>query len=191
MDQEATLKLPPGQVASRRLTVMTFGATPQVEKEHFRLQVVGAVANPLELTWEALLELGSLELSADFHCVTRWSKLDVSWAGIPTRALVAAVAPLAEADFVLVHCYGGYTTNIETGDLLLPTSLLAHTLEGQPIPAEHGGPLRLVLPHRYGWKSAKWVSGIEFLTHEVLGFWEQRGYHRRGDFQLEERFSGD
>lgn len=191
MDHKAASKLPPGQVASRRLTVMTFGGIPQLDKSHYRLEVGGAVQSPLNLDWEALQELGLCELSADFHCVTRWSKLDVHWAGVPTQAVLQAASPLPEAKFVLVHCYGGYTTNIESSDLLEPTSLLAHTLEGEPLPPEHGGPLRLLLPHRYGWKSAKWVSRIEFLTQEVLGFWEQHGYHRRGDFQLEERFSGD
>lgn len=189
MNEELASRLPPGQIVSRRLTVMSYKKEPELAITG--LKVGGAVENPLELTAEELAKFGLIELWADFHCVTRWSKLNVHWAGVPTRAIVQAASPLPNALFAIVHCHDGYTTNIETNDLMFPTSILAQTLEGQPLPREHGGPLRLLLPHRYGWKSAKWISKIEFLTQEVLGFWEQRGYHRRGDFWLEERFSGD
>ncbi len=127
----------------------------------------------------------------DIHCVTRWTMLDTTWTGIAISDLMQRVRLHGSASHVLIHCYGGYTTNLSLEDFNRPLNLLAHTHEGKPLAADHGGPLRLVVPHLYFWKSAKWVSGLEFLDHDELGFWERNGYHRRGEPFREERYSDD
>jgi DMSO/TMAO reductase YedYZ molybdopterin-dependent catalytic subunit len=182
-------RVPPGQVLTEKFPVLTYGPTPSVRPEEVKFEIKGQVEEPKTLGWEDLLALPQSDLTADFHCVTRWSKLDVKWRGIRVPDLMQQVRLRPEARAVLVHCYGGYTTNLSLDDFLLEQNLLAHTLFGQPLPRDHGGPLRLVVPHLYAWKSAKWVRGFEFLDREELGFWEVNGYHRRGDPWKEERFS--
>ena len=183
-DQE---RVPPGQVLTEKFPVLTYGSTPSLPEE-VSFRVDGLVENAFELSLKELLSLPQTNLTADFHCVTRWSKLDVKWRGVRVLDLLerAKLKPLASA--ALVHCYGGYTTNLLLDDLLRPENLLAHTLFGEPLPREHGGPLRLIVPHLYAWKSAKWVRGFRLLDKEELGFWEVNGYHRRGDPWKEERF---
>ncbi len=178
-------ELPPGQFVARRFPILTYGETPQVPKEAWRLEIRGLVEEPLTLTYRDLLALPQVELVADFHCVTRWSYLGASWRGVRVRDLLR---PRPEAVAALVHAYGGYTTNLLLEDLLREEVLLAHTLEGKPLPPERGGPVRLLVPHLYAWKSAKWVRAIELLDHLELGFWERMGYHWRGDPWKEERF---
>lgn len=182
-------RVPPGQVLTERFPVLTYGPTPSLKTEDLRFKVWGEVEQPVEWDWNGLLELPQSGLTADFHCVTRWSKLDVQWSGVKVLDLMQGVALKPSAKAVMLHCYGGYTTNLLLDDLLKPENILAHTLFGQPLPREHGGPLRLVVPHLYAWKSAKWLRGFEFLNQEALGFWEVNGYHRRGDPWQEERFS--
>ncbi len=182
-------RVPPGQVLTEKFPVLTYGPTPTLRPEEVRLEVKGQVEEAQTFSWADLMALPQSDLTADFHCVTRWSKLDVEWRGIRIPDLMAQVRLKPQAKAVLVHCYGGYTTNLGLDDFLRQENLLAHTLFGQPLPREHGGPLRLVVPHLYAWKSAKWVQGIEFLDREELGFWEVNGYHRRGDPWKEERFS--
>ncbi|GIW24568.1 sulfite oxidase-like oxidoreductase [Meiothermus sp.] len=184
-----TERVPPGQVLTEKFPVLTYGPTPTVRPEEVRLEISGQVEEPQTLSWAELMSLPQSDLTADFHCVTRWSKLDVKWSGIRVPDLMRQVRLKPQARAVLVHCYGGYTTNLTLDDFLLEQNLLAHTLFGQPLPREHGGPLRLVVPHLYAWKSAKWVRGLQFLDREELGFWEVNGYHRRGDPWKEERFS--
>ncbi len=180
-------RVPPGQVLTEKFPVLTYGPTPSLPEE-VSFRVDGLVENAFELSLKELLSLPQTNLTADFHCVTRWSKLDVKWRGVRVLDLLerAKLKPLASA--ALVHCYGGYTTNLLLDDLLRPENLLAHTLFGEPLPREHGGPLRLIVPHLYAWKSAKWVRGFRLLDKEELGFWEVNGYHRRGDPWKEERF---
>ena len=127
-------------------------------------------------------------MNADFHCVTQWSRLDNTWAGVPLEGVMQPAKPKPEAKHVMVHCYGGYTTNLALGVLQDDDVLFAYEHDGAPLAAEHGGPLRLVVPKRYGWKSAKWVSGLELMAEDAPGFWEQRGYHMEGDPLKEQRF---
>ncbi len=181
-------RIPPGQLVTERFPILTYGEEPRIPQEAWRLEVVGLVETPLVLDYPGLLARPQVELTADFHCVTRWSRLDVAWRGVRVRDLLAEARPKGEAVAALVHCYGGYTTNLLLEDLLKETTLLAHTLFGQPLPPERGGPVRLLVPHLYAWKSAKWVHRIELLDHLELGFWERHGYHWRGDPWREERF---
>ncbi|RIH86040.1 sulfite oxidase-like oxidoreductase [Calidithermus roseus] len=182
-------RVPPGQVLTEKFPVLTYGPTPSLRPEEVRVSLTGLVEQPLELSWAELLSLPQSDLTADFHCVTRWSKLGVQWRGVKVLDLMEQVRLKPQAKAVLVHCYGGYTTNLTLDDFLRPENLLAHTLFGEPLPREHGGPLRLIVPHLYAWKSAKWLRDLEFTQDEKLGFWEVNGYHRRGDPWKEERFS--
>jgi DMSO/TMAO reductase YedYZ molybdopterin-dependent catalytic subunit len=129
------------------------------------------------------------EFTADFHCVTTWSKLDVKWRGVRVLDFFKAIEVDPQAAHVMQHSYGGYTTNIAIEDLAREENFFAHTLFDEPLPAEHGGPMRLVVPHLYAWKSAKWINGLEFLKEMSLGFWERNGYHERGEPFAEERYS--
>lgn len=186
-DPEQRDRVPPGQFLAKGFPVLTYGDTPQIAPEEWRLRVWGAVETRT-FDWEQLLALPQQEFTADFHCVTRWSKLDVQWRGVRVTDLLAELAIAPSAKYVLLHCFGDYTTNLTLDDFARPENFLAHTLFGEPLPAEHGGPVRVVVPHLYAWKSAKWLSGIEFCKNERLGFWERNGYHRRGEPFAEERF---
>jgi DMSO/TMAO reductase YedYZ molybdopterin-dependent catalytic subunit len=180
-------KVPPGQSVTDRFPVLTYGPTPRVSKEVYELRVFGA-AQEKTFTWQDLMQLPWQEIKRDFHCVTHWSKLDVAWQGIRTNDFVTSFEVDPEATHVMLHCYGGYTTNLSLDDFLADGCLLAYRLEGADIPVEHGGPVRVIVPHLYAWKSAKWVNGVEFLKHNKPGFWEQNGYHMRGDPFNEERY---
>ena len=181
-------RLPPGQVLTRKWPVLHYGTVPDVDTARWTFAVTGAVAVPLELTWTELLALPRQETACDIHCVTRWSRLDNVFGGVPVQALLQRARPLPSARFVLVHAEQGFTTNLPLADLDRPENLLALTHDGEPLPAEHGGPVRLLVPHLYFWKSAKWVKGFEVLEEDYPGFWEQNGYHMRGDPWAEERF---
>jgi DMSO/TMAO reductase YedYZ molybdopterin-dependent catalytic subunit len=181
-------RVPPGQHLAKGFPVLTYGDTPQVSQADWALAITG-MAEPKTFIWADIMALPQSEFTADFHCVTTWSKLDVSWGGIKITDLMAAIQLAPQAAHVMLHCYGGYTTNLALADFDRPENVFAHTLEGVPLPAEHGGPMRLVVPHLYAWKSAKWISGIEFLPAQALGFWERNGYHQRGEPWAEERYS--
>lgn len=181
-------RTPPGQVLTEKFPVLTYGPTPRVDTATWRLKVWGLVESPVEWDWETVLALPQQEQTVDIHCVTRWSKLDTHWQGIPFREIAARVHPKPEADHVMIHCYGGYTTNMRLDELLEEDVLLAHRYEGQPLEREHGGPMRLLVPKLYLWKSAKWLSGLEFMQGNRPGFWERYGYHMHGDPWTEERF---
>ena len=144
----------------------------------------------LTLDWQQFMGLPKITLDAEFHCVTQWSRLQNTWEGVAFTEVIKLVRPRPEARFVMVHSYGGYTTNLSLAALTEADVLFAHRHDGQPLPPDHGGPLRLVVPKRYGWKSAKWVRGLEFMEQDRPGFWEERGYHMEGDPWKEERFSG-
>lgn len=186
---EIAARTPPGQFVTQRLPVLHYGEIPEITLADWRLVVDGLVKAPLSLTRDELERLPVEDLTADMHCVTRWSRLDVRWAGIPGRALLAACRPAAGARFVLVSCAGGYDTNLPLADFAAGDVLLATTLDGEPLTPEHGFPLRLVVPKRYAWKSAKWVTGLRFLAGDEPGFWERYGYHNDADPWREERFS--
>jgi len=181
-------RVPPGQYLTKGFPVLTYGQTPQIQSEDWHLRIFG-LAEPVTFSWADLMAMPQHHFTADFHCVTRWSKLDVQWTGVKILDLMQQLQVKPSAKHVLVHCYGGYTTNLALEDFLREENFLAHTLFEAPLPAEHGGPLRLVVPHLYAWKSAKWLNGLEFLDQEKLGFWEENGYHRRGEPWAEERYS--
>lgn len=181
--------MPPGQRPTERFPVLDLGMHPAVDERRWRLRVDGPVEAPLEVDWQGFLALGpKREQTCDFHCVTTWSRLDLRWAGLAFVELAARVRPAAAARFVVAHGRDGYTTNLPLEDLLADDVLLAYELAGQPLPVEHGGPLRLLVPRRYGWKSAKFLDRLEFLEADRPGYWEQRGYHDRGDPWAEERY---
>ncbi len=179
---------PPGQVLTRKWPVLHYSSVPQVDTKTWRFDVSGAVDNPYQLTWTELLALPRQEVNCDIHCVTQWSRLDNVFEGIPVEPLIARAVPRARARFVMVHADPDYTTNLPLDDLLRPGNLLALRHNGEPLTSEHGGPVRLLVPHLYLWKSAKWVTGFEFMEEDYPGFWEQNGYHMRGDPWAEERF---
>lgn len=181
-------RVPPGQHLTNGFPVLTYGDTPQVSTTDWRLKVWG-LATEVSFTWQDVMAMPQSEFTADFHCVTTWSKLDVQWTGIKVIDFVRQIDLDPQAKHVMAHCYGDYTTNISIDDFLREENFFAHTLFGEPLPADHGGPMRLVVPHLYAWKSAKWINGLEFLGQEELGFWERNGYHRRGEPWAEERYS--
>lgn len=182
-------RVPSGQYVTDKWPVLTYGPTPEVDLATFRLRLFGAVEGGIELDWAALGSLPRSEVTADFHCVTRFSTLDNPWSGFSTRDVLSRITPQPEASHVLVHCSGGYTTNMPLEDFLSERALFADRHAGEALAVDHGGPLRLVVPHLYAWKSAKWVSGIELLTEDERGFWEENGYHTYGDPWREQRFS--
>ena len=182
-------RVPPGQYLAKGFPVLSYGETPQVSKENWVLKVWGLV-EPKTFGWSDLMSLPQQDFTADFHCVTRWSKLDVTWTGIKMTDFLDALNIDTKATHVMQHCYGGYTTNLSLEDFARSENFLAHTLEGEPIPPDHGGLLRSVVPHLYAWKSAKWINGIEFLDRDEEGFWERNGYHMRGEPWAEQRYAG-
>jgi DMSO/TMAO reductase YedYZ molybdopterin-dependent catalytic subunit len=181
--------VPPGQYVTEKWPVLTHGPTPRVDLDAWRLRIWGEVEVERSRTWSELQALPRVEITADFHCVTRFSTLDNRWSGFSTRDVLGGVAVRGEASHVLVHCAGGYATNLPLEDFLAPEALLADRHGGRPLATDHGGPLRLVVPHLYAWKSAKWVTGIELLAEDRRGFWEENGYHTYGDPWREQRFS--
>ncbi|MEY4519000.1 MAG: hypothetical protein RLZZ499_1599 [Cyanobacteriota bacterium] len=182
-------RVPPGQYLAKGFPLLSYGETPQVSQDQWLLKVWGLVKDK-SFDWSDLMNLPQQEFTADFHCVTRWSKLDVTWTGVKITDLLNTLEIDPKATHVLQHCYGGYTTNLSLEDFARPENFLAHTLNGEPLPADHGGLLRSVVPHLYAWKSAKWINGIEFLDHDEAGFWERNGYHMRGEPWAEQRYAG-
>jgi DMSO/TMAO reductase YedYZ molybdopterin-dependent catalytic subunit len=181
-------RVPPGQHLAKGFPVLTYGDTPQISTADWQFTVSGLAQNKT-FSWQDFLDMPQSEFTADFHCVTTWSKLDVKWRGVKVMDFLKAIEVDPKATHVMEHCYGGYTTNISLEDFALEENFFAHTLFGEPLPADHGGPMRLVVPHLYAWKSAKWINGLEFLEEMELGFWERNGYHQRGEPFAEERYS--
>ncbi|MYA06620.1 MAG: sulfite oxidase-like oxidoreductase [Holophagales bacterium] len=182
-------RVPPGQYVTKKWPVLSVGDTPEVDLAGFELRLFGRVEAGHAFDWQALQSLPRREVTADFHCVTRFSTLDNRWSGFATRDVLGAVTLNPGASHAMIHCYGGYTTNLPLDDLLSEHALLADRHGGEPLAPDHGGPLRLVVPHLYAWKSAKWISGIELLNADERGFWERNGYHTYGDPWAEQRFS--
>ena len=182
-------RLPPGQHLTKGFPVLDLGVRPRFHPKRWRCQVEGAVEEPLDLTWDEFVQLPRAELVADFHCVTTWSKFDVEWSGVAFLDLAARVRPTDQARYVIAHGADGYSTNIPLADLMDEDVFLAFELFGQPLPLEHGGPMRLVVPKLYAWKSAKFLRRLVFSPTDEPGFWEERGYHNHGDPWLEERHS--
>ena len=188
LPSEIQKRLPPNQRLAKRWPVLTYGKTPEVDLEKWRLRIFGEVVHPVVFTWKEIMELPQVAIQADMHCVTRWSKLDNVWRGVSVREILDRIEPGPEAQYVMVHAYGGYTTNLPLDVLDNDDVLLAHSHNGEPLTLEHGYPLRLVVPRRYAWKSAKWVNGFALMAEDRPGFWERNGYHNDGDPWQEERY---
>ena len=186
-DQGLGSRVPPGQFLSNKFPVLTYGSAPKVNLATWTLRVFGLVNRKVELNWTQFTSLVWATVTADFHCVTQWSSLDNTWEGIPLATVGGLAQPKDEAKFIMAHCFGGYTTNLPL-ELAMEEGLLAHKQNGQELGEGNGWPLRLIIPSRYGWKSAKWVNGIEFMAEDAPGFWEQRGYNNNADPWQEERF---
>ncbi len=182
-------RLPPGQHLVKNWPVLDLGQTPNIAREVWRLDITGAVEDPASWSWQNFMAQPQTAKQSDIHCVTSWSRYDNHWDGVTTHDLMESVKPRAEATHVLLTSNDGYTTNLPLSDFSSPEALLAHSWEGQPLTLDHGGPVRLVVPHLYFWKSAKWIRKIEFATRDHPGFWEVRGYHNHADPWLEERYS--
>lgn len=181
-------RLPPGQRLVTDFPVLDLGVQPDVPLEKARLRIDGLVAAPALLDWDALQAMPQQGFRNDIHCVTQWSRYDNDWQGVPVGALIGHVRVKDEARFVSLESHDGYTTNLALEDFARPENLLAFRWNGVPLTRQHGGPMRLVVPHLYFWKSPKWLRRIEFLAQDRPGFWEVRGYHHRGDPWLEERY---
>ena len=187
-DDDHALRLPPGQRLVTNWPVLDLGIQPDVPRSEWRLTVDGAVANPVEWDWDALMAQPQIEDVSDIHCVTQWSRYDNRWRGVATAHLLSVVGPLENAAHVVLHGYDGYTTNVRLDHFADPDCLLAHTHDDAAISREHGGPVRVIIPRWYLWKSAKWLKRVEFVAADQPGFWETRGYHNDGDPWTEQRY---
>ncbi len=189
-DPAVAERVPPGQYVTEKFPVLHYGSVPRTDLSRWDLRVWGEVGSPFTLSWEQFKALPRKTVQTDIHCVTRWSKLGTTWEGVAIQDILGLAQLRPSARFVVAHCEQGYTANLPLEVLDDDDVLLADTFEGQPLEAEHGWPLRLLVPKRYFWKSAKWLRGLEFLDHDMLGFWERYGYHNDADPWKEERFSG-
>src|SRR4051794_11615105 len=185
-------RLPPGQYdTGKSWPVLTAEATPKLDTATWTFTVDGLVEQPTTWTWDEIHALPPSSYEGDIHCVTTWSKLGMEFVGVSIDTLLAVARPLPTASHVVATATSGYTTNLAITDVPLGRAWIAWEVDGRPLPVDHGGPARLLVPHLYFWKSAKWVTGLTLLDHDELGFWEQNGYHDRGDPWLEQRYSGD
>jgi len=185
-------RLPPGQTKTSGFPILDLGIRPSLARyPQWILEISGSVRSPAQLTLLQLKQLGGEEIIADFHCVTRWSRYDLHWKGIPFQKIIDYAKPSDSAQFVIFHSFDKYTANVPLGELLKPNVIVAYELEGSQIPPEHGGPIRMIIPQLYGWKSAKFLTGIEFSEKDKPGFWEVRGYSNRAQPWIEERYSDD
>ena len=190
MEAKDRNRLPPGQVLTGKWPVLTYGETPRLEVKDWRFRIFGTVGRERTLTWDDFMVLPKVERISDIHCVTRWSRYSNRWEGVLAKELVKQAEPPPTAKFVMVHGYGDYSTNLPLEVLLEDDVLFAFKHDGAPLEPDHGGPLRLVVPRLYFWKSAKWANGLEFMDRDRAGFWERNGYHMHGDPWTEERHSG-
>lgn len=182
-------RLPPGQKLTQNWPVLDLGVQPDVKPENWRLRVTGQVENQLHWTLPEFMALPQTQDVSDIHCVTTWSRYDNTWQGVSSRTILDLVKPKPEVTHVVMHAYDGYTTNVSLGAFSDTNVILAHAWEGAPLAREHGGPVRVVIPDWYFWKSAKWVNRLEFLAADRPGFWEVRGYHNEDDPWKEDRYS--
>jgi DMSO/TMAO reductase YedYZ molybdopterin-dependent catalytic subunit len=182
-------RVPPGQYVTEDFPVLSAGPTPHTPLSEWTFTIDGEVDQPVSWTWEQFRALPSETSTVDIHCVTKWSKLDTHWRGVSLDTLLAEVE--TEADYVTASCDGGYTTNLALEDVREGRAWVAYEFDGEPLDPEHGGPARLLVPHLYFWKSAKWVRGLILTSDDQPGFWESYGYHNHGDPWLEQRYQGD
>ena len=183
-------RLPPGQHdIGKHFPILDLGYKPDFDPKTWRLKIYGAVENPVELTYQALRKLPKVGLTADFHCVTRWTKFDVQWSGVAWEEIEKLVKPKDTAQFVIQESSDGYTTNVPLEDLRERKAIVAYELFDEPLPREHGWPARVIIPNLYGWKGAKFLKGLKFTVEDEPGFWEVRGYNNHGEVWGEERYS--
>lgn len=182
-------RLPPGQIWTERFPILHEGEVPRYDMAEWNLRLFGEIEQELSLSFEDLMAMPQTEITCDIHCVTRWSKADTVWKGVLLRDLFAQLKIKPEARYVMVHADQDYETNVPLADLLGEQVMVAHAYDGQPLSPKHGGPLRLVVPHLYFWKSAKWVRGFEFMASDRQGFWERNGFHNVAEPFQEQRFS--
>ncbi len=190
-DPEIATRIPPGQYRTTKFPVLHYGSVPRTDLAKWDFKVWGEAGSPLTLTWEQFKTLPRKTVDTDVHCVTRWSKLDTTWQGVPIQEILRLADVRPTATHVLAHSEQGYTANLPLSVLDDDDVLLADTFDGKDLEVEHGWPLRLLVPKRYFWKSAKWIRGLEFLDHDILGFWERYGYNNDADPWKEERYSDD
>jgi len=169
-------ELPEGQVRTEKWPVLDLGVLPQVPTERWQLRIDGDCENPLTLSFQDFMALEQVDDVSDFHCVTTWSRLNLRWRGVRVSDLLALALPKASATHLMCHAYDDYSTNVSLAEALKPDVLLVHSVDGKPLPREHGGPVRMITPQLYAWKGAKWINRLELLPHDVPGFWEERGY---------------
>jgi DMSO/TMAO reductase YedYZ molybdopterin-dependent catalytic subunit len=181
-------RVPPGQYLVDDFPVLSAGPTPRVPPDQWTFSIEGLVREPVSWSWEEFLRLPAQTFVVDIHCVTKWSKLDTHWEGVSVDTLLEHVELDPKAMYITASCYGGYTTNLPLPELLNGRAFVAYRYDGQPLAPEHGGPARLVVPHLYFWKSAKWVNGLRLMERDREGFWESLGYHNHGDPWREERY---
>jgi DMSO/TMAO reductase YedYZ molybdopterin-dependent catalytic subunit len=184
-------RIPPGQTIADKFPVLTYGDVPRVETSDWKLDVWGLVEEPVSFTWNEFMKLPQTRLKADFHCVTAWSRFDDVWEGVLFKDFAGFVKIKPAAKFVMQHAYGGYTTNLPLKVMLEEDVMFAHALNGEPLPRDHGGPMRVITPRRYAWKGAKWIRGVEFMSENRPGFWERNGYSNSADPWREERYYQD
>ncbi len=187
----ANIRVPAGQKQVTNFPTLDLGIIPDVNQSNWKLRVYGLVENELNLDWTAYQALPQTTDVSDFHCVTRWTQLDMDWVGVKAQEILMMAAPLENAKHVTLHGYDGYTTNLPLEVLLDDDVMIAHSVLGSPLTTAHGGPVRMIVPKRYAWKGAKWLKAIELHEHDRRGFWEVRGYHNEADPFKEERFSDD
>lgn len=189
VDPAVAARIPPGQTLTAKWPVLTYGVTPRVDRSRWTFRCFGLVEQEVTWTWADVLALPRARITSDVHCVTRWSKLDNEWEGVAFREVANRVRPRPDATHCVVSAPSGYTANLPLVVLLDEDVLFAWSHGGEPLEPKHGGPMRLVVPKRYGWKSVKWANGIRFLDRDQRGFWEERGYHNNADPWPEERYS--
>jgi DMSO/TMAO reductase YedYZ molybdopterin-dependent catalytic subunit len=185
---EIKRRTPPGQTVTEKFPVLTYGSTPAFDRDTWDFRMWGLVDSEARWSYDEFMALPSTRIVADFHCVTTWSRLDNEWEGVTFRELLGHVTLRPDARFAMLHCDGGYTTNLSLEAISEADVMFAYRLDGEDLEPEHGWPLRSIVPKLYAWKSAKWVRGIEFIPHDRPGFWEQNGYHMNGDPWTEERY---
>jgi DMSO/TMAO reductase YedYZ molybdopterin-dependent catalytic subunit len=185
-------RLPPGQYdAGDQWPVLNAEVTPHLSTDDWTFRIEGLVARPTTWTWDEIHAVAPSTYAGAIHCVTTWSKFDMTFDGVSVDTLLDAAGPLPEAAYVMAFSHTGYTTNLPLADVTGGKAWITWSVDGAPLPVDHGGPARMIVPHLYFWKSTKWVAGLRLMQHDELGFWERNGYHDRGDPWLEQRYQGD
>lgn len=182
-------RIPPGQHETKDFPVLSAGPTPKVDLNRWTLKLSGLVEEEKDIDWKSFTELPAEKFVVDIHCVTQWTKLDTEWKGVSVDTLLGMVSLKPEAKYIMAKCYGGYTTNVPIEDVKGGKAFIGYYYGGYPLTPEHGGPARLVVPHLYFWKSAKWVNELYFMSEDQAGFWEEIGYHMYGDPWKEQRYN--